>query len=428
MIIGIDASRANREHKTGTEWYSYYLIRCLAQIDKKNTYILYSDKPLSGGLIDLKSGGCNDNNPKIFDPKYDRKGYQILDSPYNNFMGKILSWPYKYFWTQGRLSLEMLLNKVDVLFVPAHTLPLIHPQHSVVTIHDIGFERESRLYGHEIILQNMKRTHILLDFLVRIFTAGKYGANTFDYLRWSSEFAVKKADKIITVSQHTKKDIEIFYKADSSKIKVIYNGYNNKLYKKITDINAVDNVLEKYGLSKPYIFYVGRIEKKKNIYALIEAFYNLKMSHPELKHKLVLAGDASYGYDETQYLIKEFGIEEDVILPGWVSEVDMPYLFNGADLFVYPSIYEGFGIPLLQAMACEIPIAASYVTSIPEIAGGAASFFDPYSIKSMTDAIYNALSDHDLRTRLILNGSKIVSNFNWEKCTEETWKVVTYQE
>ena len=146
MIIGIDASRANRERKSGTEWYSYYLIKRLAKLDAKNQYILYTDKPLKGGLLDLICDDCDKMGEEV---KTNKGGFQEIKSPHNNFKAKILKWPFNFFWTQGRLSIEMLFNKPDVLFIPAHTLPIIHPAKSVVTIHDVGFERDRRLYRQE---------------------------------------------------------------------------------------------------------------------------------------------------------------------------------------------------------------------------------------------------------------------------------------
>ena len=146
MIIGIDASRANRCHKTGVEWYAYYLIRWLSKLDEKNEYILYTDQPLRGGLLDLTGEQYKPNDDCCESVKYHKKGYQILKSSHNNFKAKILKWPFRYFWTQGRMSLEMIFNRPDILFVPSHTLPIIHPKRSVVTNHDVGFEKEGELY------------------------------------------------------------------------------------------------------------------------------------------------------------------------------------------------------------------------------------------------------------------------------------------
>jgi hypothetical protein len=116
MIIGIDASRANRGHKSGTEWYSYYLIKNLACIDDKNEYILYTDKPLIGGLLNLEKEDIGEEFYKDEKIKFDKNGFQIIKSPYNNFKAKVLKWPFVFFWTLGRLSMEMLLRRIDVLF------------------------------------------------------------------------------------------------------------------------------------------------------------------------------------------------------------------------------------------------------------------------------------------------------------------------
>ena len=147
MIIGIDASRANRPQKTGTEWYSYYLIRWLAKLDNKNKYILYTDKALRGGLIDLTTNQHeNSNEPEI---SIDENCNQKLISPHDNFECRILNWPFNFFWTLARLSMAMVRKKPDVLFVPAHSLPLIYPKKTLITIHDVGFARETRLYNSE---------------------------------------------------------------------------------------------------------------------------------------------------------------------------------------------------------------------------------------------------------------------------------------
>jgi hypothetical protein len=163
MIIGIDASRANRQHKSGTEWYSYYIIRALAQLDSKNQYILYSDAPLSGGLADLGVEEVTDKRPPV------RNGWQTIKSPHNNFKAKILKWPWKFFWTQGRLSLEMIMHAPDLLFVPSHALPIIHPRRSVVTIHDMGFRREGRLYERSDIGAESSHRQRLIDFFRALF-------------------------------------------------------------------------------------------------------------------------------------------------------------------------------------------------------------------------------------------------------------------
>lgn len=422
MLIGIDASRANKGHKSGTEWYSYYIIRWLAKIDSKNQYILYSDKPLTGGLLDLTTKqhfekNFQDESEHI---QFDKKGFQELKSPHDNFKAKVLKWRFSFCWTQIRFSWEMLLGKPDVLFIPAHALPVIHSKRSIATIHDIGFEKERRLYSSDYLGPRGGIFRYIFNLLFRLFTLGRYGATVLDYHSWSSRFSLKHAKKVITVSNFSKKEIQGAYHPKQDKISVIYHGYNKFLYKKIYKEEEIKKVLERYDIKGPYIFYVGRLEKKKNTPALIEAYAIAKEEHKEIRHKLVLSGDASHGYDEVKYMIHEFNLESDVIITGWIPEVDMPYLYNGASAFVFPSLYEGFGIPLLQAMACGTPIIASRAGSIPEIAGNAVVLFDPNNVKSMAEAISKIILDDNLRQNLIKNGFGRVKDFSWEKCARET--------
>jgi len=416
MIIGIDASRANRKHKSGVEWYSYYIIRELASLDSKNEYILYTDTPLVGGLFDL-TDACDGELCDIgeVDIQFDKKGYQILKSPHNNFRAKVLDWSFNFLWTQGRLSLEMIFHKPDILFVPSHTLPFIHPRKSIVTIHDIGFVNNAGFYSRDSMGPEGNFFKKFIDVIVRIFTLGKFGANTTDYLFWSTKFALKKSKIILTVSNFTKKEIIDIYGEKVSNVEVIYNGYNTKIYKKINDKEKIKEVLDKYGISAPYIFYVGRIEKKKNIPELVEAFAMMREQETDIKHKLLLVGNASFGFDEVMQIAEDYRLENDLIIPGWVEEADMPYIFNGADAFVFPSKYEGFGIPLLQSMACEIPIAASWAASIPEITKKAALLFNPNSVEDIRDALIRIIKDEKLRTELKELGVERVKNFSWKK-------------
>ena len=427
MLIGIDASRANRDHKSGTEWYSYYVIRWLAKFDSKNEYILYIDKPLKGGLLDLTTRQYSDEYDfikKNEEIKFNNDGYQIIKSPHNNFRAKVLNWWFPFFWTQLRMSWEMLIHGPKVLFIPSHTLPRIHPKRSIVTIHDIGFERERRLYGQYKMGPESAIGCKIINFLVKLFTFGKYGANILDYHSWSTQFALKHAKKIITVSNFSKKEITEIYNVEEQKIKVIYNGYNEYLYKKIYDQEKIKRVLNKYDIEDPFIFYVGRLEKKKNTPALIEAYSIMREEHKEINHKLVLAGVASHGYDEVGYMICEFGLINEVITTGWIPEVDMPYIYNGAAAFIFPSLYEGFGIPVLQAMACGTPIAASCSASIPEIAGNAAIFASPNDVRSMAEVIAKVILDDKLRQELVKRGYERVKDFSWEKCARETLKEI----
>ena len=216
-----------------------------------------------------------------------------------------------------------------------------------------------------------------------------------------------------------------YCKFDYQKLEVVKNGFDHNLYKKITPSEKVDKALEDIGIEKPYIFYIGRLEKKKNTPALIEAYAFLKEKHKDIKHKLLLVGNASYGYDETKYMIREFDLVDDVIIPGWLEEDIIPYLYNGASLFVFPSKYEGFGIPILEAMACGTPVIASNSSSIPEVAGKAAQYFNPDFSLSIAEVMYKTLTNDELRKTMIDSGFKQAAKFSWEKCAKSTLDIIS---
>lgn len=420
MIIGIDASRGNRKHKSGTEWYSYHLIRALAAADADNSYILYSDSPLTGGLYDLTA---NEGRGEAIAPP-DADGWQTLKSPHGNFRAKILGWPWRFFWSQGRLSLEMLLHRPDALFVPSHALPVIHPRRSIVTIHDIGFHRDRNLYERKRI-GSASLSQRLIELAVRCLTLGRYGANSYDYLDWSTRYALKRSAAVIAVSDFTRRELVDAYGSKTAPLHVVLHSYDERLYRPLPDDAASRAVLARYGIVSPYIFYVGRLEKKKNTAALIEAFAMAKAeAGAAFRQRLYLIGDASYGYDEIKYTIHEFGVDNDVFTTGWIAEEDLPYIFARADAFVFPSNYEGFGIPLLQAMATGTPIASSDAASLPEVAGEAALLFDAKDIASMSRAIQQILTDQPLRQRLIAAGLERAKRFSWRTAAEQTRKII----
>lgn len=397
MVIGIDASRANLEHKTGTEWYSFHLIKNLAVIDRKNNYRLYISTAPSPELVAA-----------------------VQDNP--NFSFKQLNWPFHSFWTLGRLSWEMIWRRPDVLFVPAHALPLIFPRRTVNTIHDIAFVREQNLYRCSKVKTDLRGVRYFIDFVVRIFTYGRYGSDSVDYLRWSTDFALRRAWRIISVSEFTRREILDFYhdtKAD--KIRVVYNSHDRKIYRPISDETKTAEVLRHYNLSGPYLLYVGRLEKKKNIQTLIDAFALMREDNPNLRDfKLVLAGDAGFGFDAIKYEIEQFNLNAQVLMPGWIKEEDLPYIFNGARAFVFPSRHEGFGIPVLEALGCGVPTAASDLPVIKEIAGEAVLYFDPTDKNSLAQAMALISSDESVRVKLRQLGLARAEQFSWEKCAQDT--------
>lgn len=399
MIIGIDASRANLQHKTGTEWYSFYLIKNLAEIDRTNKYWLYLNQSPSPELIEAVK-----NNP--------------------NFSFKLLKWPLYSFWTLGRLTLEMLYRRPDILFVPAHALPLFGPLKTVNTIHDIAFWREESLYRSTKVKTYARFSQKLILFFVPLLTLGRYRYKSIDYLRWSTAFALRHAKKIIVVSDFTKQEVlDVYPKTDEKKIEVVYNGYTADLYHLIDEPLKISDILDKYNLKAPFFLYVGRLEKKKNTPALVEAFSIFKENNPENKTKLVLIGDAGFGYDEVKYLIQEYNLEQDVIMPGWVSEEDLPYIFNAARAFIFPSKHEGFGIPVLQAMACGVSTVISDIPVLQEVAADASLYFNPNDKHSIASSLMEIDKNEELRHKLRARGLERVKDFSWRKCAIETLKI-----
>lgn len=373
MIIGIDASRANKIYKTGTEWYSYHLIQELKKItDPKDQFILYSQEKLCSDLGNLPS----------------------------NWQSRILRWPPKKLWTQVRLSWEMWRRPPELLFVPAHTIPLIHPKKVVTTCHDVAFLRLPSVYSRLAI----------------------------KYHEFAIKFAVKHAIKIITVSEFTKNELIEFFKISPERVAVVRNGYDRERYKLIEDRGVVEQVLQKYNLRQPYILYLGRLELKKNTPGLVQAFGILQHSSRFMPHnpelKLLLIGQPGFGFEKVTEAIVESNLHNEIIMLGWVDEADLPYLMAGAKLFVFPSFYEGFGIPVLEAMACGVPVVASDIPALREVAGEAAYFIDSYSPENIAEGISLVLGDEHLQEDLKIHGLARAEDFSWEKCAKETWEVL----
>jgi len=366
-MIAIDASRANLDQKTGTEYYSAALLKSLALIDHTSPYRLY---------IQGKGWVTEQKWPKNFE-------VQVIESP--------------FLWTQLRLALEMSRVKPEVLFVPAHVVPWIHPKKTVVTIHDVGYEYYPRSYS---------------PFALR-------------YLKMTTKHTVKKADQIIVPSESTRKDLISMYGCDGKKIKVIYHGYNSDLYRKIDDETKIGLVKKKYGLgeNEDYLFFVGRLEERKNILGMIKAFYKVK-SQTNFDYKLVIAGKPGVGYGEMQKLVKDLMIENDVKFLGYVQEEDLPFLLSGADIFLFPTFYEGFGIPILEAMASGVPVITSKTSSCPEVAGEAAILVNPDNIQEIAEGIVRILSDDRLRNTLVQQGFRQIKKFSWDKTAKETLNVL----
>jgi glycosyltransferase involved in cell wall biosynthesis len=230
---------------------------------------------------------------------------------------------------------------------------------------------------------------------------------------------LKSSDKIISISENTKRDIIKHFKIPEDKIKVIPLAANENFRK--LDENETSKIKSKYNINFPFILYVGTLEPRKNIPNLLNAFYKIKKQG--IAHKLVIAGGKGWKYKEIFETIEKLNLQNDVIFTGYVPDEDLPGLYNAADLFVYPSLYEGFGLPPLEAMQCGTPVITSNTSSLPEVVGDAGIMVNPHDIGELANKMYEVLTNKDLRKELSKKGIERAKLFSWKKCAEETLKV-----
>ena len=230
---------------------------------------------------------------------------------------------------------------------------------------------------------------------------------------------IKSADKIISISHHTKQDLIKYFKITEDKIKVIHLAANEN-YKPLNEKEII-NIKQKYNLNYSFILYVGTLEPRKNIPTLLKALYKLKKQG--IKHKLVITGKKGWKYKSIFETIDKLNLQKDVIFTGYVPDEDLPALYNAADLFVYPSLYEGFGLPPLEAMACGTPVITSNTSSLPEVVGDAGIMVNPYDVDELANKIYEVLTNDGLREELSKKGLERAKLFSWKKCAEEHLKV-----
>jgi glycosyltransferase involved in cell wall biosynthesis len=230
---------------------------------------------------------------------------------------------------------------------------------------------------------------------------------------------LKFADKIIAVSEQTKKDLINIMTVPEEKIKVVYEAVNERFIQ-MDKVYCRDSLI-RYNITAPFILYVGTLEPRKNIPTLIKAFYKIKKSG--IDYKLVIAGKRGWDYKEIFDIIKNLRLQTDVIFTGYVPEEDLPILYNAADLFVYPSLYEGFGLPPLEAMACGTPVITSNVSSLPEVVGGAGVMVDPNCVDGLAKELNEVLKNDDLRKDLRAKGLERAKMFSWNKTAKETLSI-----
>ena len=227
----------------------------------------------------------------------------------------------------------------------------------------------------------------------------------------------------ITISNFTKRDLIKYFKIPEDKVKVIYLGVDHEIYKPLP-YNEINKIKQKYNLTSPFILYVGSDHPRKNISTLVKSIYKLKKKYKLDNVKLVKVGAERHRYRKHIInLIKGLNLEKNIIFIDNVPEKDLAGLYNAADLFVYPSLYEGFGLPPLEAMACGTPVITSTTTSLPEVVGNAGIMIDPYDVDGLAKAMYEVLTNDGLREELRKKGLKRAKLFSWRKTAKETLKV-----
>lgn len=385
ITIGIDASRANVTKRTGTEWYIFNLLQQFKQLIPENfRVIIYTKEPLLADLHPLPA----------------------------NWQNCVLHWPPRLLWTQLRLSFAMLKwwSRPDILFIPAHTIPLIHPKKTIYVAHDLGFERYAELYANNYI------GGAWMNRLIRLLSFGQYNTSELDYHRWSMRFAAHHAFKIITISKFTKQELQHFYSIPEEKITVVYNGFSAQ------DYPPVQPELTK--TVAPYLLFIGRIEHKKNIVNLIKAF---SIVHHEfhLPHTLKLIGMPGFGYEDILHEIKQQAVTETVELCGYIPQTQMHQVMKQAAVFVFPSNYEGFGIPILEAMSTGTIVACSDIPALREIGGEVPYYFDKDNPTIMAQTIVTAVRNTSvIQAERRTLGYQRVQQFSWQRCAQQTWQVI----
>jgi glycosyltransferase involved in cell wall biosynthesis len=362
MRIAIDASPAAKEPRTGAEFYTLHLILALADLDTENEYTLF----------------LNDEVPEEF---------AYLPA---NFRPQRI--PQRRLWAQTRLARELRRHKPDVFFAPANVLPFLHPPRCVITIQDVAFHHFPECYS----------------LFVRW------------YFEVTTRFALRRALKIIAVSQATKDDLVRIYHVGPSRIEVIHSGAP-PVRERRPSPNEIATTLVRYGIVSPYLLFLGRLEEKKNVGRVVEAFVKLKKQG--IPHRLVLGGNPGVGFPEIKRLIETSPFKGDIILTGYVGQ-EKEQLYAGADVFVFPSLYEGFGFPILEAARHGTPVVTSRSSSPPEVAGDAALLVDPFSVDEIEEAISRLIHDQELRACLVQRGYERLREFDWRDTATKVLEVL----
>ncbi|MFL6577478.1 MAG: glycosyltransferase [Povalibacter sp.] len=318
---------------------------------------------------------------------------------YANVKEVAIEIPGSIFWDQVGVPWRVFREKIDVLFNPKFAVPLLLRRPKLFVLH-----------GSEWFA--IPRHFLWYDRL---------------YLKLAVPLYLKSATAFIAVSQAVKRDAVRYMDVDPGKVEVIHNGFDASIFQPVNDVIRREQVAHRYRLPKHFILWASQIESRKNIGRLLQAFARIKDRVP---HDLVFAGAQRFsfpmaaGAEKELELVSELGLENRVHFPGWIAHDDLPALYSLADLFALPSLHEGFGIPLLEAMACGCPILTANTCSPPEVTSGAAYLVDPLSVDDIANGMLEMLSNEPLRLAKAAAGIERARNFSWDKCAAEALELI----
>jgi len=382
MKIVIDAVPALVE-KTGIGYYTQHLATQFKRIAPQHSYFL------SDVLFPVKIGKspCFFNTlPLEGDLTQEHKLLRVFRAPF-----PFITLTRLFLAIVSRITGKALsLDDADIFFGTNFRGVFGPSFKTVLTVHDMSFE-----YFPEAV-----------------------DDRTLAYLREELPAAVRKADLIIADSENTKRDIIRFLAVPELKVRVVYLGVD-EMFRPITDHRQRSEVRQRYSLPERFILFVGTLQPRKNLMGLVRAFAALN-SGSDFPHLLVIAGGVGWKNEGLRELIMELGLAEKVHFTGYVVEADLPVLYNLAEVFVLPSLYEGFGLPVIEAMACGVPVLTSVTSCLPEVAGDAALLVDPHSVEDMAAGLRRLLVDGKLRERCIARGFERARLFTWERSARET--------
>jgi glycosyltransferase involved in cell wall biosynthesis len=357
--------------------------------------------------LSVPSGGVRQFITSIVPALARNRGRDELIVFYNNRKYSGLAPDCREIVIQGRNRLwwdfvlfprQLRKNRIEAAIFPKNVIPFFTGAANFVVIHDLAyFDRKLGEYP-------------LLDTI---------------YMRSLIPQSMRRAKGVFAVSEHTKKDIIHYTGCGEEKITVTYEAAD-EIYQPIADNDFLRNVSRKYELPKQFILYVGSLSPRKNTPTLLRSFARVK---DRIAHSLVITASKSWKDKNVYDLINHLGLQSRLVKLGYVEADDMPALYNMASVYIYPSVYEGFGLPVLEAMQCGCPVIASNATSIPEVAGDAAMLVEPMDVQAWADGIYQVIMNRRLREEMIKKGFARAKQFSWDKCAERILETIrNYQQ